>query len=384
MTGFIGVHAGAGDYGDDASSAYKKLCRDACRKGIEVLKAGGSALEAVAASIVIFEECPLTNAGYGSNLTWDGTVECDACVMDGESLTWGGVGAVSGVRNPIVVAKNLCIRQTDSELLMGRVPPSLLVGEGARKWAEETGIPTVDPKSLISERSKKVYNHYKRKLAKAQKKSVEFLSPLDTVGAVCIDSKGHVAAASSSGGIILKHSGRVGQAAMFGCGCWAQDGKDGKHSVATSTSGCGEYLARTLLAREAGNDLMSSGCGSTCLYGTMVHKFLESPFLTGVPEKLGGVLALKYEDGGVGEFLWAHTTTSFCIGYMSCDDTNPRSRMSRLPRGTVPGTKVVVEGVGFKLDHERLTSQERSPPPSEPDPDVDRDACLRARILIND
>lgn len=64
------------------------------------------------------------------------------------------------------------------------------------------------------------------------------------------------------------------QAAMYGCGCWAQNGKDGHHSVATSTSGCGEYLTRTMLAKEAAADLMSADCGTICLHGTMVHKFL--------------------------------------------------------------------------------------------------------------
>lgn len=349
MSGFVGVHAGAGDHSDDTSSAYKKLCRDACRKGVEVLKLGGSALEAVTATTSVLEDSPLTNAGFGSNLTWDGCVECDACIMDGQSLTWGAIGAVPGVKNPVCLAKSLCVRQSGSGLSMGRVPPCLLVGDGARLWAEEVGVPTTDPKSLVSERAKKIYNHYKKKLAKVQKKEINMLSPLDTVGAVCVDGNGHVAAASSSGGIILKHSGRLGQAAMFGCGCWAQDGKNGQSSVATSTSGCGEYLIRTMLAKEAAIDLMKTDCGTTCLHGTMVNKFLDSPFLAGIPVRLGGIISVKCEADGTGEFLWSHTTQSFCIGYMSCEDSIPRSHLSKLPRGMAPGTKAVVEGVGFTV-----------------------------------
>ncbi|KAE8750818.1 hypothetical protein FOCC_FOCC002529 [Frankliniella occidentalis] len=358
MSGFIGVHAGAGDHSDDASLAYKKICREACKKGASVLKTGGSALDAITASIVALEDCPFTNAGFGSNLTWTGTVECDACVMDGESLAWGGVGGVPGIQNPILMAKSLCVRQTGKELAMGRIPPCLLVGEGARLWAEEAGIPTTDPKSLISDKARRIYNHYKKKLGKEQKKSIDMLSPLDTVGAVCIDSKGHVAAASSSGGIILKHSGRVGQAAMFGCGCWAQDGIEGKNSVATSTSGCGEYLTRTMLAKEAASDLTNASCGSTCLHGTMVNKFLGSPFLAGISEPFGGIIALKCDEEGVGEFLWSHTTRSFCIGYMNCQDKSPKSHMSKLPSGMEPGTKAIVEGVGFVLKQHLDTETE--------------------------
>lgn len=88
-----------------------------------MLRSGGNAIEAVTAATIVLEDSPLTNAGFGSNLTWDGSVECDSCIMDGQSLSWGAIGAVPGVRNPITVAKSLCLKQTDSSLSMGRVPP---------------------------------------------------------------------------------------------------------------------------------------------------------------------------------------------------------------------------------------------------------------------
>ena len=90
-----------------------------------MLRGGGSALDAVTAATVVLEDSPMTNAGFGSNLTWSGSVECDSCIMDGQTLAWGGIGAVPGIRNPITVAKSLCMKQTGSSLLMGRVPPWL-------------------------------------------------------------------------------------------------------------------------------------------------------------------------------------------------------------------------------------------------------------------
>lgn len=95
-------------------------------QGIDALKQGGSALDAVTVCTNVLEDSPLTNAGFGSNLTWTGGVECDACVMDGQTLAWGGVGAVPGLQNPVNVAKSLCLKQNGSSMMLGRVPPWLV------------------------------------------------------------------------------------------------------------------------------------------------------------------------------------------------------------------------------------------------------------------
>lgn len=147
---------------------------------------------------------------------------------------------------------------------------------------------------------------------------------MDTVGAVCVDAAGNCAAGCSSGGLLLKLSGRVGQAATYGAGCWAQSGGLAGRTVATCTTGNGEYLMRTLLAREIASDLVRSDCAATSVLDTFTHKFLRSPMLTRTPQKQGGALTLSYDAAsGVGDVIWSHTTTAFCIGYQSTEAKKP-------------------------------------------------------------
>lgn len=91
-------------------------------QGAQSLRSGNSVLDAVVGATIVLEDSPLTNAGYGSNLTLDGTVECDASVMDGSSLQFGAVGAVSGIKNPVLLAKRLCEQQS-IKFAYGRIPP---------------------------------------------------------------------------------------------------------------------------------------------------------------------------------------------------------------------------------------------------------------------
>lgn len=139
---------GAGQYSSKSIPLFEKLCRIACKKvlffihwlhltfsdflcfnvfllflqSIEVLNTGGSSLEAVTVATAILEDSELTNAGYGSNLTIDGYVECDASVMNGSDLNFGAVGAVSGVKNPVLLAKKICCNQ-NKPMELGRIPP---------------------------------------------------------------------------------------------------------------------------------------------------------------------------------------------------------------------------------------------------------------------
>lgn len=348
--GFIAVHVGAGQHSDRLKDKYINLCKEACRKGIEKLLEGGGPLEAVVAATVILENSELTNAGYGSNLTFDGKVECDASVMDGSNLHFGAVGAVSGIRNPVVVAKQLCERQR-LNISHGRIPPSFLVGSGAKTWADELGIETIPPNDLISVKAEKVYKHYKRKVEN-HSSEIERITKkrLDTVGAVCVDESGNIASACSSGGIILKHSGRVGQAGVWGCGAWAEKGKN---SVGVSTSGCGEHLIRTTLARTIADAISNSECPITSFHATMKNDFLDSKFLSALEQKMGGAIAIRYmSDEKIGDLLWSHSTNTMIIGYMNSTEKTAVSHMSTLPEAVV-GEKAVVEGICFRLSSDQ-------------------------------
>ena len=133
------------------TSLYLEICAAACQAGTDVLREGGSAVEAAARATIVLEDAGETNAGYGSNLTESGTVEMDAGLMDGSSLLFGAVGAISGVKNPILVAQRLVEEQQKGLLPLGRVPPGFLVGEGAKEWAvSETNIVATQDDSFFS------------------------------------------------------------------------------------------------------------------------------------------------------------------------------------------------------------------------------------------
>ncbi|XP_072932666.1 threonine aspartase 1 [Epargyreus clarus] len=349
MNGFIALHCGAGYHSDSLKKEYQRLCHTACKRAVEALQGGGNAVDAVEKAIIELENSPLTNAGYGSNLSWDGLVECDASLMNGQTLHFGACGAVSNVWNPISLAKQICIKQCES-LSLGRVPPCILTGQGAKSWAERMGLNIVDDKKMISAKSFRNYKHCKRKLKRYSLQNDIQFSPLDTVGAICVDSNGIVASGASSGGVSLKHEGRVGQAASFGSGVWAVTSRDGiKPSIASCTSGCGEHLIRTQLAKNTAESLLDTS-PVLGLDKCLKEHFLESPFLWDISEKLGGALTLIFNpQSGEGELLWGHTTKTMCIGYMGTDNRKPKCTISNLPQKVVTGHKAVVSGIPFKV-----------------------------------
>ena len=373
--GLIAVHGGAGYHSPANAELYKQICKDACRRAADQLRQNKTALEAVTAAMVSLEDSPWTNAGMGSNLTVDGAVECDASIMDGDSLQYGAVGAVTGVKNPILVADNLLRTQQLGNMALGRVPPSTLVGDGANDWARKRNIQIVDDDGLVTDSARRAYLKHKRKLdlieegcrsdnkrSRLKHKSNEQNGESshnrsdvlqDTVGAVCVDRNGLVASAVSSGGIVLKQPGRLGQAAMYGCGCWAENDRDGNMGVGVSTSGCGEHLTKTILARECGQCLKTQSDPIRAMSDTFHLKFLESPFIKTVDQKLGGALAVKVDSGDKSrmevEVLWAHTTDSMCLGYMSTQDHSPKAFISRLPEGKRCGKSYVVQSKNLTI-----------------------------------
>ena len=235
MMASIIVHGGAGDFGatDDAAPCIAG-CLNAARIGRRILAAGGSALDAVEAAVVALEDDPTFNAGFGSALNLLGDVETDASVMRGQDGGAGAVGCLKDVKNPIKVAR----------LVMEKTPHVLLVADGARAFAVEQGIELLPPGALVAPGAK-----VKWEQALAARKAKGH----GTVGAVARDDAGHVAAATSTGGTMLKRPGRVGDTPLIGCGTYADDAQG-----ACSCTGLGEAIIKSTLARHA-TDLCAGG-----------------------------------------------------------------------------------------------------------------------------
>lgn len=242
----IVVHGGAGTVPDE----YRELARDgvlkAIIKGWEILEKEGSALDAVEDAVSVMEDLPQFNAGTGSVLTELATVEMDAHIMDGRTRNIGGVIAASRIKNPIKL----------SRMILERSAHVLFAGNGVEKFAMENGVELVDPAILITER-------VKERLRKFLEKEGGYDSYIDsndperrekygTVGAVAIDKNGLFAAATSTGGVLGKKIGRVGDTPITGAGNYADD------EMAISATGVGEFIIRSVLGMEVKMQLMDT------------------------------------------------------------------------------------------------------------------------------
>ena len=184
------VHGGAWDIPDEAVDSCKSGCQRALAAGWSILSKGGHALDAIEAAVVVLEDDPVFDAGYGSHLTLEGRVECDVIVMNGATLRAGAASTLHRVKNPIRVAR----------AILERCPHMMLVGEGAERFAKERGIALCNPGDLISEAERDAWRKCKEdKHAAEHHRGHE----QGTVGAVAIDREGNLFAATSTGGLIL-------------------------------------------------------------------------------------------------------------------------------------------------------------------------------------
>ena len=220
------VHGGAGEVTSDRFARLRDGVRRAAQAGDAILVAGGSALDAVVAAVRVLEDDPEYNAGTGSALTRDGTVETDACVMDGMGQRVGAVAAVPDLGTAIALAR----------AVLDAGEHAMLAGAAAWRFAAEVGIVPAPAGMLVTERARtRLADHLARRAAVRPSGG--------TVGAVARDRAGRFAAATSTGGTVGKRAGRVGDSPIAGAGTWADA------RCAISATGDGEAILRVALAR---------------------------------------------------------------------------------------------------------------------------------------
>jgi beta-aspartyl-peptidase (threonine type) len=228
---------------DDVVEAHLRGVRAARAAGWEVLRRGGSALDAVEEAVVVMEDDETFDAGRGSFLNRDGKLQMDALIMDGATLRAGGVGCVERVRNPVRAARKVL---SESEHVY-------FVAEGAEKFAAEHGIALCRNEDLIIAREVERLREFQARTEKEKPDLFAAPASHDTVGAVALDKDGNIAAATSTGGTLNKTPGRVGDSSLIGCGCYADN-----KTAAASTTGWGEPMMKLVLAKWAA-DRVASG-----------------------------------------------------------------------------------------------------------------------------
>src|SRR5271165_5281297 len=227
------VHGGAWDIPDEAVEACVAGCKRALTAGWTVLASGGAALDAIEAAIVVLEDDPVFDAGYGSHLNRDGHVECDAIVMDGQTLRAGAAATLHHVKNPIRAAR----------AILERCPHMMMVAEGAECFARENGVALCKAEELVSEAEWEAWLKCRKDSHAAEHHRGH---EQGTVGAVAIDREGRLFAATSTGGTCCKLPGRVGDSPLIGCGCYADEEAGG-----VSCTGYGEAIMKVVVAKAA-------------------------------------------------------------------------------------------------------------------------------------
>jgi beta-aspartyl-peptidase (threonine type) len=244
----LAVHGGAGtilrrNMTPEREAAYHAGLRRALEAGRIILVEGGTALDAVTAAVMALEDEPLFNAGRGAVYTSAGKQEMDAAIMDGRERAAGAVAGICGPRNPILAAR--AVMEHSSHVL--------LIGEGAMNLCREQGLAMEDPS----------YFHTAQRWEALQQTLAQRQSGADdqdesrkhgTVGAVARDRNGHLAAATSTGGMTAKSPGRVGDSPVIGAGTWADD-----ETCAVSATGHGEIFIRYAASHEIASRLRYAG-----------------------------------------------------------------------------------------------------------------------------
>ncbi|HET9058249.1 MAG TPA: isoaspartyl peptidase/L-asparaginase [Chitinophagaceae bacterium] len=253
------IHGGAGtilkkNMTPEKEKAYNEALEAALAIGYNVLKKGGTALDAVEATVRYLEDCPLFNAGKGAVFNNEGKNELDAAIMDGKTLAAGSIAGVTIIKNPVSTAR----------VVMEKSGHVMMIGKGAEKFAMQNGQTIVDPSYFYTEERWRSVQKARRddslsKIKKETTNSFLLKQPgnsdykYGTVGAVALDRYGNLAAATSTGGTTNKKFGRVGDAPITGAGTYANN-----NTCAISCTGYGEYFIRLVMAKTV-SDMMEFG-----------------------------------------------------------------------------------------------------------------------------
>jgi beta-aspartyl-peptidase (threonine type) len=310
------VHGGAWAIPASEAHAHQAGVRNALETGYAILSRGGTALDAVEAAVLVLEDDPTFDAGRGSFLTSDGKVQLDALLMDGGMMKAGGVACVERLLNPIQAAR----------LVLEKSPHVYFVGAGAEAFAAAHGMALIDSHQMVldRERERLVQAQLRQAAGLADEtfsgqifgddKSPETaftpasesssgvaspgLASHDTVGAVALDSRGNLAAGTSTGGTLNKTPGRVGDSSLIGCGCYADN-----LSAAVSLTGWGEPIMKLVLGKWA-TDRVAAGSAP---------EFAAREAISYLFNRLGGhggIILL----GPDGRFGMAHNTPAMAWG----------------------------------------------------------------------
>lgn len=236
----IAIHGGAGTLlkehmTSEKEAAYTEALGKALDCGISILEKGGSAVDAVSAAVMSMEDSPLFNAGKGSVFTAQGTHEMDAAIMEGKNRNAGAVSLITGIKNPVQLAKDV----------MEHSEHVFLAGDGAIEFAKSHDYTLENPNYFFDQLRYDQWQEIKNTDSFQLDHSVNKDSKFGTVGAVAMDQDGNLAAATSTGGMTNKKWGRIGDSPMIGAGNYANN-----ETCAVSCTGSGEFFIRGVVAYE--------------------------------------------------------------------------------------------------------------------------------------
>ena len=287
----IVAHGGAWDIPGELHAEHLESCRVAAEAGWDLLRHGGSVLQAVEAAVRVMEDHAVFDAGRGSHLNADGVVELDAGIMDGATLRAGAVGAVRRIANPITLARHV----------LHHSPHVFLVAEGAERFAEQMGMELCDPEVLVVPRERALWERKKSETEAAPPDALFRAGASDTVGAIALDGAGNLAVANSTGGTFFKHPGRIGDTPIIGCGLYADNTLG-----AAACTGWGEQIMKTVLARTTVDQIALLGSANDAANVAIAY------FRHRV-DGLGGLICMSPH----GEIGFAHSTPYLAHAYMT-------------------------------------------------------------------